>query len=61
MNNTDKRNRVSYYLGWGLAYGTFTGGIFSILLPEHLLVVLFLGITFGLVIGAIFGKLKIKK
>ena len=61
MKKTDKRDRISYYAGWGLAYGTFAGGIFSVLLTKHLLVVLYLGIAFGSVIGAIYGKLKIKK
>ena len=61
MKKTNKRDRISYYVGWGLAYGTFAGGIFSVMLPDHLLVVLYLGIAFGAVIGAIYGKLKIKK
>ena len=61
MKKTDKKDRISYYVGWGLAYGTFAGGIFSVLLTKHLLVLLYLGIAFGAVIGAIYGKLKIKK
>ena len=58
MKRDSKKDKVFYYVGWGIAYGTFAGGIFSVLLPEHLLVVLFMGSAFGAVIGAIFGKLK---
>lgn len=61
MKKTNKRDRISYYVGWGLAYGTFAGGIFSVMFPDHLLVVFYLGIAFGTAIGAIYGKLKIKK
>lgn len=56
MNNANKKDKVFYYIGWGIAYGTFAGGMFSILLHEHLLVVLFMCIALGAVIGAIFGK-----
>lgn len=59
MKKANKKDKVSYYIGWGIAYGTFAGGMFSILLPEHLLVVFFMGSAFGAVIGAIFGKMKI--
>ena len=55
MKRGNKKDKVSYYVGWGIAYGTFAGGI---LLLEHLLVVLFMGSAFGAVIGAIFGKMK---
>ena len=55
----NKKDKISYYVGWGIAYGTFAGGIFSVLLPEHLLVVLCLGIAFGAVAGVIFGKRKL--
>ena len=41
MKSGNKKDKVFYYVGWGIAYGTFAGGIFSVLLPEHLLVVLF--------------------
>ncbi|MDE7203108.1 MAG: hypothetical protein K2O91_14670 [Lachnospiraceae bacterium] len=61
MKKTDKKDKTSYYIGWGIAYGTCAGGMFSILLPEHLLTVLFMGIAFGAVIGAIFGKMKTSK
>lgn len=54
----NKKDKISYYVGWGIAYGTFAGGMFSILLLEHLLIVLFMGSAFGAVIGAIFGKMK---
>ena len=50
---------ICSYVGWGIAYGTFAGGIFSVLLPEHLLVVLCLGIAFGAVAGVVFGKRKL--
>ena len=60
MKKTNKKDKISYYVGWGLAYGTFAGGIFSAFLPEHLLDVLYLGITFGAAIGAVYGKWKIK-
>ena len=55
----NKKDKISYYVGWGIAYGTFAGGIFSVLLPEHLLVVLCLGIAFGAVAGVVFGKRKL--
>ena len=55
----NKKDKISYYVGWGIAYGTFAGGIFSVLLPEYLLVVLCLGIAFGAVVGVIFGKRKL--
>lgn len=58
MKKGNNKDKVSYYVGWGIAYGTFVGGMFSILLLEHLLVVLFIGSAFGAVIGAIFGKMK---
>ncbi|GFI42982.1 hypothetical protein IMSAGC018_00646 [Lachnospiraceae bacterium] len=58
MKSGNKKDKVFYYVGWGIAYGTFAGGIFSVLLPEHLLVVLFMGSAFGAVIGAILGKIK---
>lgn len=61
MKKDNKKCRISYYVGWGLAYGTFAGGIFTVLLPDHLLIVLYLGIVFGAVIGAIYGKSKISK
>lgn len=54
-----KNDKISYYVGQGIAYGTFAGGISSVLLPEHLLAVLCLGIVFGAVAGAIFGKRKL--
>ena len=60
MKKTDKKGKISYYVGWGLAYGTFAGGIFSAFLPEYLLVVLCLGITSGTAIGAVYGKWRIK-
>lgn len=53
---SNKKDKISYYVGWGIAYGTFVGGIFSVLLPEYLLVVFCLGIVFGAVLGVIFGK-----
>ena len=55
----NKKDKISYYVGWGIAYGTFAGGIFSVLLPEYLLVVLCLGIAFGAVVGVILGKRKL--
>ena len=58
MKSGNKKEKVFNYVGWGIAYGTFAGGIFSVLLPEHLLVVLFMGSAFGAVIGAILGKIK---
>ena len=58
MKKSNNKDKVSYYVGWGIAYGTFVGGMFSILLLEHLLVVLFMGSAFGAVIGTIFGKMK---
>ena len=58
MKRGNKKDKVSYNVGWGIAYGTFAGGMFSILLLEHLLVVFFMGSAFGAVIGAIFGKMK---
>lgn len=57
-DGTMKKEKVSYYVGWGIAYGTFAGGMFSIILLEHLLVILLVGSVFGAVIGAIFGKMK---
>lgn len=60
MKKTNKKDKISYYVGWGLAYGTFAGGIFGVLYPEHLLVVFFLAIAFGAAIGAVCGKWKIK-
>ena len=54
----NKKDKISYYVGWGIAYVTFAGGIFSVLFPEHLLVVLFMGSAFGAVIGAVLGKMK---
>ena len=59
MKSTNKRDRISYYVGWGLAYGIFAGGMFSVLLAKHLLVVLCLGIAFGAAIGAIYGNLRL--
>ena len=59
MKKTNKKDRISYYVGWGLAYGIFAGGMFSVLLDEHLLVVLCLGIAFGAAIGAIYGNLRL--
>lgn len=53
-----KKDKMSYYVGWGLAYGIFAGGMFSIMFPEHLLVILLVGSAFGAVIGVIFGKMK---
>ena len=58
MKRGNKKDKVSYYVGWGIAYGTFAGGMFSILLLEHLLVVIFMGSAFGAVIGAILEKMK---
>ena len=58
MKRGNKKDKVSYYVGWGIAYGTFAGGMFSILLLEHLLIVLFMGSSFGAVIGANFGTKK---
>ena len=31
MKRGNKKDKVSYYVGWGIAYGTFAGGMFSIL------------------------------
>lgn len=56
MNEMRRRDRISYYTGWGLAWGTFAGGMLGILLPEHLLVVLLMGIACGGVIGTLVGK-----
>ena len=58
MKNGNKKGKVSYYIGWGIAYGTFAGGMFSIMRPEHLIAVLLMGSAFGAVIGAIFGIMK---
>lgn len=58
MKRGSKKDKVFYYVGWGIAYGTFAGGIFSVLFPDHLLVVLFTGSAFGATIGAIYGKMK---
>jgi len=55
---TMKKDKVSYYIGWGIAYGTFAGGMLSIMFLEHLLVILLVGSAFGAVIGAICGKMK---
>ena len=33
MKSGNKKDKVFYYVGWGIAYGTFAGGIFSVLLP----------------------------
>ena len=57
-DGTMKKDKMSYYVGWGLAYGIFAGGMFSIMFPEHLLVILLVGSAFGAVIGVIFGKMK---
>ena len=54
----NKKDKLSYYIGWGIAYGSCAGGMLSIMLPKHLLVVLIMGIVFGAVIGTVFGKMK---
>ena len=61
MKKSNKKDRISYYVGWGLAYGAYAGGIFHILLPKHSLVMFYLEIVFGAVIGAIYGKWKIRE
>ena len=58
MKKSNKKDKVSYYFGWGGAYGSFAGGMFSIIFPKHLLVVYLMGCALGAVIGAIFGKMK---
>lgn len=58
MKRGGKKDKVFYYVGWGIAYGTFAGGMFSVLLLEHLVVILLMGSVFGAVIGAVFGKMK---
>lgn len=59
MKKGSKKDKIPYYIGWGIAYGIFAGGTLSILFFEHLLVALFMGSASGAVIGAIFGKMKI--
>lgn len=61
MKKAEKRDRLSYYVGWGLAYGTFAGGVWGVLFPGHLLAALYGGIALGAVMGALYGKWKLTK
>lgn len=52
-----KKDKVSYYIGWGIAYGTFAGGILGSLTPDSLTLCFFMGIAIGAAIGGIYGRL----
>ena len=52
-----KRNTVSYYTGWGIAYGTFGGAVLDIMLDMPG-VPFFLGIAIGAAVGTVYGKMK---
>ena len=62
MKNMDsKRNKVSYYVGWGVAWGTVAGAILGLGFCDYYAIMFFLGIACGAGIGGAYGKKKLNK
>ena len=58
-NKEERKDKVSYYVGWGTAWGTALGTMFGMILQEYLATMFFLGIACGACIGGIYGKKKL--
>ena len=52
------KKNILYYVGRGVCYGTCVGVAIGIFKVEMLGIFMFLGIAFGAIIGAIYGKSK---
>ena len=55
----DRKNKISYYVGLGFAYGTFVGAILYLVLDNYIAFLPSIALC-GL-IGNIYGKRKLKK
>ena len=58
--NEEKKDKVSYYTGWGTAYGAFAGGMMGVAFKEYTLSFL-VGASIGAAFGTIYGKKKLGK
>lgn len=55
-----KKNKVSYYTGWGVDYGVFTSRMMGVVFKEYALSYL-VGASIGTAFGTIYGKKKLGK
>lgn len=54
------KNKVTYYFGVGVGFGSLFGGLFSAIFGKYILVIFFGGIILGGLIGFLYGKSKIR-
>ena len=57
---SDKTRKVSYYVGWGTAYGAFAGGMMSFVFKEYIACYL-IGAAVGAAVGAVWGRNKLNQ
>ena len=59
--NSNKKNKVSYYVGWGVAWGSVVGAILGVTFHDYLATMFFMSIACGAGIGGAYGKKKLEK
>ena len=59
--NSDKKNKSTYYVGWGVAWGAVVGAALGFILRDYLTIIFFLSIACGAGIGGAYGKKKLGK
>ena len=59
--NNNKKNKVSYYVGWGTAWGAVAGAALGCIFRDYLAIMFFISIACGAGIGGIYGKKKLEK
>ena len=57
----DRKRKISYYMGMGMAYGSLFGGLIATIFREHILIVFYAGILLGGLIGLAYGMRKTKE
>lgn len=59
--NNNKKNKVSYYVGWGVAWGAVVGAALGFTFRDYLTIMFFMSIACGAGIGGAYGKKKLEK
>ena len=59
--NNNRKNKESYYIGWGVAWGTVVGALLGFTFRDYLEIIFFMSIACGAGIGGAYGKKKLEK
>ena len=59
--NNNKKNKASYYVGWGVAWGAVVGALLGSTIRDYIAVMFFMGVSCGAGVGGAYGKKKLGK